>query len=196
MDEEPGFHGVHNFMMLALLEPASSASCFVKAKRCLNSVVPAQETATGSLHMSNRAVQQEQISKGTRMVLRTQCPHCAQGRMEVKHLQSLKRMTTAFTGSGTSLFIFPTNVIKRVQTLLLLERGPGMQAETPAKQLPLLHCWVCDNLLILQHLRAHKGMRQCPYCSGEKSPPEPAPPVTCGFPHPTFTRHCSGKGFH
>ena len=167
--------------MLAILDPASSASCFVMAKRCLHRVVPAQESATGPVHISNRAVQQEQISKGTRMVLRAQCPHCAQDGREVEHLPSFKRMIIALAGSGTSLFTFPTNVLARVQTLLLPERGPGMQAETPAEQLPLPQEGLCQP--------AHPPT---PTCSpGDevmlillrgKILPGPALPVPCGFP--------------
>lgn len=128
---------MYDFVMLALLDPASFAVCFVKVKRCLHCVVLAQESATGSVHITNRAVQQEQISKGTRMVLRAERPHYAWGGREAEHLPSFRRTAIALAGSGTSLFNFPTNVLERVQTLLLPDRGPGMQAETPAEQLPL-----------------------------------------------------------
>lgn len=173
---------MRDFVTLSLLEPTSSASCFVKAKRCLHRVVLAQESAAGSVHISNTAVQQQQISKGTRMVLRAHCSHCAQGGREVEYLQFLKRMTIALTGSGTYLFLFPTNILERVQSLLP-ERGPGMQAKTLAEQLPLPQ----DDLWQPAH-------PPTPTCSPRdkmilillrgKILPGPAPAVIYGFPLP------------
>lgn len=126
---------------------------------------------------------------GTRMVLRAQCPHCAQGGREVERRPSFKKMTVALAGSGTCLFIFLTNVLERVQTLLLPQHGPGMQAETPAEQ-----------LLLPQEGPCQPARPPTPTCSPgdevmliffrRKILPGPAPPVACGFPHvhPTVLR--------